>query len=31
MSKEKEVDYYAINKIHVLVMWYLPIIDRLRC
>jgi hypothetical protein len=32
MSKEKEeVDYYVLKKITVLVMWYLPIIDRLRC
>jgi hypothetical protein len=31
-SKEKEeVDYYALKKIHALVMWYLPVIDRLRC
>jgi hypothetical protein len=32
MSKEnKEVDYYALKKIPALVMWYLPVIDRLRC
>jgi hypothetical protein len=31
-SKEKEeVDYYALKKIPALVMWYLPIVDRLRC
>jgi hypothetical protein len=31
-SKEKEeVDYYALKKIPALVMWYLPILDRLRC
>jgi hypothetical protein len=32
MSKEKEeVDYYALKKIPALVMWYLPIVDRLKC
>jgi hypothetical protein len=31
MSKEKEVDYYALKKIPALVMWYLPVVDRLRC
>jgi hypothetical protein len=30
-SKEKEVDYYALKKIPALVMWYLPVVDRLRC
>jgi hypothetical protein len=30
-SKEKELDYYALKKIPALVMWYLPIVDRLRC
>jgi hypothetical protein len=31
-SKEKEeVDYYALKKVPALVMWYLPVIDRLRC
>jgi hypothetical protein len=30
-SKEKEVDYYALKKIAALVMWYLPVVDRLRC
>jgi predicted nucleic acid-binding Zn-ribbon protein len=31
-NKEKqEVDYYAQKKIPVLVMWYLPVVDRLRC
>jgi hypothetical protein len=31
-NKEKqEVDYYAQKKIPALVMWYLPIVDRLRC
>jgi len=30
-SKEKEVDYYAQKKIPALVMWYLPMVDRLRC
>ena len=30
-SKEKDVDYYAQKKILALVMWYLPIVDRLRC
>jgi hypothetical protein len=30
-SKEKEVDYYALKKIFALVMWYLPVVDRLRC
>jgi len=30
-SKEKEVDYYAQKKIPALVMWYLPVVDRLRC
>jgi hypothetical protein len=31
-SKEKEdVDYYALKKIHVLVTWYLPVVDQLRC
>jgi hypothetical protein len=29
-SKEK-VDYYALKTILALVMWYLPVIDRLRC
>jgi hypothetical protein len=30
-SKEKEVvDYYALKKIPNLVMWYLPVVDRLR-
>jgi hypothetical protein len=31
MSKEKEVDYYALKKILALVMWYLPVVNRLRC
>jgi hypothetical protein len=32
MSKEKEeVDYYVLKKIPALVMWYLPVVDRLRC
>jgi hypothetical protein len=31
MSKEKEVDYYVLKKIPALVMWYLPIVDQLRC
>jgi len=31
MSKDKEeVDYYAQKKIPALVMWYLPVVDRLR-
>jgi hypothetical protein len=30
-SKEKEVDYYALKNISALVMWYLPVVDRLRC
>jgi hypothetical protein len=31
-SKEKqEVDYYAQKKIPAFVMWYLPVVDRLRC
>jgi hypothetical protein len=31
-SKEKqEVDYYAQKKIPALVMWYLPVVDQLRC
>jgi hypothetical protein len=30
MSKEK-VDYDALKKIPALVMWYLPVVDRLRC
>ena len=31
-GKEKEeVNYYAQKKIPALVMWYLPMIDRLRC
>ena len=30
-SKEKEVDYYAQKKISALVMWYLPVVDQLRC
>jgi hypothetical protein len=30
-SKENEVDYYALKKIPALVMWYLPVVDRLRC
>jgi hypothetical protein len=31
-SKEKqEVYYYAQKKIPALVMWYLPVVDRLRC
>ena len=30
-SKDKEgVDYYAQKKIPALVMWYLPVVDRLR-
>jgi len=29
-SKE-EVDYYAKRKIPALVIWYLPVVDRLRC
>ncbi|XP_066334442.1 uncharacterized protein [Miscanthus floridulus] len=29
--KEKEEDYYAQKKIPALVMWYLPVVDRLRC
>ena len=30
-GKEKEeVDYYAQKKIPALVMWYLPVVDRLR-
>jgi predicted nucleic acid-binding Zn-ribbon protein len=28
---KEEVDYYAQKKIPALVMWYLPVIDRLRC
>jgi hypothetical protein len=28
---EKEVDYYALKKIPALVMWYLLIVDQLRC
>jgi hypothetical protein len=31
MSKEKKVYYYVPKKVHALVMWYLPFIDRLRC
>jgi hypothetical protein len=30
-SKEKEVHYYALKKIPALVMWYLPVVDQLRC
>jgi hypothetical protein len=30
-SKEKEVDYYALKTIPALVMWYLPVVDQLRC
>jgi hypothetical protein len=30
-SKEKEVDYYALKNISALAMWYLPVVDRLRC
>jgi hypothetical protein len=30
-SKEKEVDNYALKKIPPLVMWYLPVVDQLRC
>jgi hypothetical protein len=32
MRKEnEEVDYYVLKKIPALVMWYLPVVDRLRC
>jgi hypothetical protein len=30
-SKEKEVEYYALKMIYALVMWYLLVVDRLRC
>jgi len=30
-KKKKEVDYYARKKIPALMMWYLPVVDRLRC
>jgi hypothetical protein len=30
-SNEEEVDYYALKKNIALVMWYLPVVDRLRC
>jgi hypothetical protein len=30
-SKKEEVYYYALKKIPTLVMWYLPIVDQLRC
>jgi hypothetical protein len=28
---KEEVDYYALKKIPALMMWYLPIVDQLRC
>jgi hypothetical protein len=31
MSKEKEVDKYTLKNIPALVMWYLHVVDRLRC
>jgi len=30
-KEKEEVDYYAQKKILALVMWYLPVVDRLRC
>jgi hypothetical protein len=30
-TSKEEVDYYALKKIPALVMWYLPIVNRLRC
>jgi hypothetical protein len=30
-SNEKKVDYYAFKKIPALLMWYLPVVERLRC
>jgi hypothetical protein len=29
--KKKEINCYALKKISAMVMWYLPIIDHLRC
>ena len=30
-NSNEEVDYYAHRRILALVMWYLPVVDRLRC
>ena len=30
-SSNEEVDYYALRRIPALVIWYLPVVDRLRC
>jgi len=30
-SSNEEVDYYALRRILALVIWYLPVVDRLRC
>jgi hypothetical protein len=30
-KEQEEVDYYALKKIPTMMMWYLPVVDRLRC